>query len=262
MSRVSRRTDFGAEQFYDCFADKYDVMVSGERYDRDLPFFENVIRRHNAKSVLDCACGTGKLVARLALAGFDAVGSDISAEMIRAARRNAQELGAMTTFIQADFKRLSQAFDRKFDCVICWGNALPHELEERNVLSALRSTYSILNDGGTVIIQIRNLSKWLREGRRIFPIHYHKEPNGDRKAFIYVLDFRRTRVRFNVISLIEIGGKPKFEVDSVDYRIISAEQLKTMMAEVGFRRLDVFADTNYARFSDRDSEGIIVVGSK
>ena len=119
-----------------------------------------------------------------------------------------------------------------------------------------------MKDGGVLIVQIRNLPKWVQEGRRIVPVHYHREPNGDRRVFIYFVDFHRTRARFNVVSFLEFGGKPKFEVDTVDYRIISAENLRETAAEAGFKHLKVYGDRKFARFDDNKSEHVILVGKK
>ena len=249
-------------KFYDRFADKYDVMISDKRYDEDLSFFKDLFEKNNVKSILDCSCGTGKLVMKLSQQGFEATGSDISIEMINKARRNAQLSGMNMDFVQADFKRLPEVFEKKFDSVICWGNSLNHELTEKGILSALRSIYDVLKNKGIAIIQIRNLPKLARERRRIFPIHYHKEPNGDRKIFFYVLDFCRTRVKFNVISILEFDEKPTFEVDSIDYRIVSAQRLKELMISAGYRQLKTYGDSKYARFSDEHSEEIIVLGTK
>ena len=249
-------------EFYDKFANKYDVMISEKRYDKHSLFFNSIFRKHNVKSILDCSCGTGKHVIKFTQLGFEAKGSDISIEMINKARKNAESLGLKVDFFQADFKRLPDVFDRKFDCVVCVGNSLNHELEEKGILSALKSMFNVLSNEGIVIIQIRNLQKWVKERRRVFPVHYHKEPNGDRKIFLYVLDFYRTRVKFNVISILEFNEKPTFEVDSVDYRIVSARRLRELMTETGYNRLKIYGDFKFAMFSDEHSRDIIAVGTK
>jgi glycine/sarcosine N-methyltransferase len=251
-----------SREFYDRFASKYDVMISDKRYDEDLPFFNSVFKKHSVKSILDCSCGTGKHVIKFSQLGFEVTGSDVSIKMINKAKRNAELLGTDVDFVQADFKRLTDVFDKKFDCVVCLGNSLNHELEEKRILSALRSMYNVSRKKSVVIIQIRNLPKWVKERRRIFPIHFHKEPNGDRKIFFYVLDFYRTKVKFNVISFLEFNEKPTFEADSVDYRIVSAQKLKELMMKIGYRQLKIYGDFKFARFSDEDSEDIIVVGAK
>jgi ubiquinone/menaquinone biosynthesis C-methylase UbiE len=106
-------------EFYDRFAGKYDVMISEKRYAEDLAFFDSIFKKHNVKSILDCSCGTGKHVIRFSQLGFEATGSDASVEMVNKARRNAELSGTNVDFVQADFKRLTDVFDKKFDCVIC-----------------------------------------------------------------------------------------------------------------------------------------------
>jgi glycine/sarcosine N-methyltransferase len=250
-----------SREFYDRFADKYDVMISSRRYDRDMRFFKNVFKKHDVKSVLDCACGTGLHAIKLSQLGFETAGCDISGEMIEKAKRNAAAAGANVSFVQADFKRLTRVFADRFDCVMCLGS-LNHELKDKGMLAALRSMCGVLKDKGVVVVGIRNLPKLVEEKKRVFPMHFHKEPNGDRKLFIYVLDFYRSRVTFNVISFLEFNGKPKFEVGSVDYRIVSAEKLETLMSEAGFKGLEAYGDYELTQFCEDRSENIVVVGTK
>jgi SAM-dependent methyltransferase len=165
-------------------------------------------------------------------------------------------------FVQGDFKRLTDVFDREFDCVVCLGNSLNHELKDKGMVSALRSMYDVLRNKGVVVIEIRNLQKWVKEKKRIFPMHFHKDPNGDRKLFIYVLDFYWSKVTFNVVSFLEFDGKPTFEVNSVDYRIVSAEKLEALMSEVGLKELKIYGDSEFAKFCNGHSEIIIAVGAK
>jgi ubiquinone/menaquinone biosynthesis C-methylase UbiE len=249
-------------EFYDTFADRYDVMISEKRYAEDSASFNSIFKTHDVKSILDCSCGTGKHVIRFSQLGFAATGSDASPEMINRARRNAELSGTNVEFVQADFKKLTSVFDKKFDCVICWGNSLNHELREKGILSALLSMYNVLRNGGVVIIQIRNLPKLVRERRRIFPMHFHKEPNGDRKTFFYVLDFCRTRVKFNVVSILEFNERPTFEANSVDYRIVSAQKLKELMIKTGYKQLKIYGSTKFTAFNDEQSEDMIAVGTK
>jgi glycine/sarcosine N-methyltransferase len=248
-------------EFYDTFADKYDIMISSKRYDRDVLFFKSVFAKYHVKSVLDCACGTGLHVIKLSQLGFEAAGCDASGEMVEKARRNAAASEVRVKFVQADFKRLTSVFDKKFDCVVCLAS-LNHELKDRGMLSALRSMYNVLKERGIVVVGVRNLPKLVREKKRIFPMHFHKEPNGDSKLFIYVLDFYRPKITFNVISFLEFDGKPKFEVASVDYRIVSAKKLEVLMNNVGFRELEVCGDYEFTEFHDDRSESIVVIGTK
>ncbi len=64
--------------------------------------------------------------------------------MINKARRNAEVSKVDVNFVQADFKKLPDVFDRKFDCGVCFGNSLNHELQEKGIQTALRSMYDVL----------------------------------------------------------------------------------------------------------------------
>lgn len=247
--------------FYDEFATKYDVMIPKERYQRILPFFTKIFRENKVKTILDCASGTGKHAIAFSKLGYEVEGCDISAKMVKQAKLNAQAQDAKVNFVQADFKKLPEAFSRKFDCIICVGNSLSHEMEDAGVMSALRSMHEVLNEGGTIVVQIRNLPKLIKHNTRIFPVHHQKEPNGDVSLFFYVLDFCPSKVIFNVASYLEENGVPKFNVYSVDYNIISEHKLVSNMAQAGFKELTSSGSFEFEKF-DSESENIIVVGRK
>jgi ubiquinone/menaquinone biosynthesis C-methylase UbiE len=237
-------------------------MLSDERYQRVIPFFKKIFDENKVKTILDCACGTGKHVILFSQLGYDVEGCDLSSEMVQRAKINAIASGVKVNFVQADFKRLSEVFNRKFDCVVCVGNSLTHELEEQGVASAVESMYSVLREEGVAVVQIRNIPKLVRDKTRIFPLHHHREPNGDLKLFFYVLDFSPSKVTFNVVSYIESEGRPKFEVTSVDYNLISEGKLASLMAEAGFKNLRTYGDFEFANFRDSESADIIIVGNK
>jgi len=247
-------------QFYDKFAEKFDVMVSGKRFEKEIPFFRKIFEEYKVKSILDCACGTGKHVIKFTEMGYDATGSDINNEMLKRAQINAKSANLNLNFVRADFKKLADVFERKFDCV--FGTDINIEPEEEGMLQALRSIYDVLNSKGVAVVGIRNLPCTIAQNKRIFPMHFHKEPNGDRKLFIYVFDFHKTTVTINILSFLEFNGEPKFEVNSVDYRIVKAERFKTMMKEVGFKELKFYGESEFTEFKEDMHEGIIAVGTK
>jgi len=253
--------DNNSTSFYDEFASKYDVMIPDERYQRMIPFFIKIFQENKVKTILDCASGTGKHAIAFSKLGYKVEGCDSNPKMVEQAKINAHAQEAKVNFIQADFKKLAEAFSRKFDCVICVGNSLSHELEDSGVMSALRSINEVLNDGGTIIVQIRNLPKLIKNNTRIFPVHHQKEPNGDVKLFFYVLDFDPSKVTFNVVSYIEENGIPKFNVYLVDYNIMAEHELVSNMAQAGFKELTSYGSFKFEKF-DSESENIIVVGRK
>ena len=252
-----------SSQFYDEFASKYDVMLSEGVGGKELvSFCKKIFDENKVSSILDCACGTGKHSIAFSNLGFNVVGCDLSVEMVKRAKMNAVASGVKIDFVQADFKRLHEVFNQKFDCVVCVGNSLIHELEEQGLLSALKSMYNVLSEKGLVVIQLTNISKLVRDNTRIFPVHHHKEPNGDLNLFFFVLDFYPTKVTCNIVSFIESDGFSKFNVASVDYNPISGHELSSLMFRVGFRNIKTYGGFEFEEFQNLESTNIIIVGSK
>ncbi len=252
-----------SSQFYDEFASKYDVMLPGGVGGEKLnTFCKKIFDENKVTLILDCACGTGKHSIAFSKLGFNVVGCDLSIEMVNRAKMNAIASNMKVNFVQADFKSLNKVFNQKFDCVVCIGNSLTHELEEQGLVSALMSMYNVLSETGLVILQMTNIPKLIRDNTRIFPVQYQKEPNGDLNLFFFVLDFYPTKVTCNIVSFIERDGSPKFDVASVDYNLISEHKLSSLMFEVGFRNIKTYGSFEFEEFQNLESTNIIIVASK
>ena len=66
---------------YSAFAAGYDRMMADVDYDGWANYIDGFLREAGAKSVLECACGTGSLTVRLARKGYAMTGADLSEDM-------------------------------------------------------------------------------------------------------------------------------------------------------------------------------------
>src|SRR5512143_2981956 len=73
-------------------------------FDEDLPLVEAYAQRTGGP-VLELGCGTGRLLVALAKAGYAVTGVDVSAEMLRVARAEADAAGVagQITLIRGDY---------------------------------------------------------------------------------------------------------------------------------------------------------------
>lgn len=94
--------------------------------------------------VLDAGCGTGRIAVRLHEQGYDAVGVDVDAAMLREARAAAPHL----EWLEADLTTLD--LGRQFDLVLLAGNVIPLLEPETLVMVAQRLADHVLPDGAVV----------------------------------------------------------------------------------------------------------------
>jgi glycine/sarcosine N-methyltransferase len=96
------------EDPYKDFAERYDLMKL-KNPDRD-EFFRNLFEKHNVKTVLDCACGTGHELILFHSFGCHVQGSDFSDSMLEQARKNLSESNLEIPLKRIDFCYLDKHF--------------------------------------------------------------------------------------------------------------------------------------------------------
>jgi ubiquinone/menaquinone biosynthesis C-methylase UbiE len=101
---------------YDAFAWHYEASVGDHAYDGDLAWYPSRIPQMSA-TVLELACGTGRVALSLARAGLRVIGLDLSEPMLRIARRKAalSGLADRVTFVQGDMQDF--ALQRRFGTI-------------------------------------------------------------------------------------------------------------------------------------------------
>ena len=140
-------------KFYDDFADDYDAsrystekqkLIDTSAKTVVLDLLGNI----EGKSILDCGCGTGRFADIFVRSGADAMGVDISENMLSIAKRKVP--GA--TFIKGDVFSLPFK-EKEFDIVVC-SQVLTHLHKYKEPLLEMKR---IIKEDGTIIIDIRNI---------------------------------------------------------------------------------------------------------
>ena len=127
---------------YDDFSRKYRL--------KDLKEYANLATAHvtSGGSVLEIATGPGYFCTELAkLGNFKITGLDISNDLVKIARTNAQQEGVKVDFLQGNASSI-QFPDMSFDFIFCsW--AIKNFMEPQKVLNEM---YRVLKPGGTALI--------------------------------------------------------------------------------------------------------------
>jgi SAM-dependent methyltransferase len=144
---------------------------------------------------------------------------------------------------------------RGYDVVICAGNALPHLLNDDEILKALKSMYGCLEPGGGCIITMRQYDQEERGTGLLKPFGVREEV--DRRYIIFqVWDFYGERYKF-AMYFIEENKKTGEVIPYVmhsEYYAVSPDKVLNLMERAGFERVQ--------RLDDGVEHPAIVVGTR
>lgn len=157
----------------DCFslyedAEFYDLEFAMRSH--ELPYFRDLARRATG-SVLEVACGTGRLTIPIALDGVDISGLDVSAPMLARAKKNAAAAGANIEWIEQDCRAMR--LDQRYGLIFSATNAMQHLLDVDSACAFLQSARDHLSPDGLLLIDVFNpsISKLLKTPA---DRHFHK----------------------------------------------------------------------------------------
>jgi SAM-dependent methyltransferase len=176
-------------------------------------------------SVLDLACGHGKLANRLATRGCRVTGLDSSAVFLERARADAAAAGVSVEYMAGDMRELP--WTGRFDRVINWSTAFGY-FDDATNRAVLEQIVRALRPGGRLAMDLDNLTAFLasyvpsrvvaaREGGDMLVDRYHLD------ALTGRFEAERTIIR---------GGRAR-RVNFVK-RLFGFPELRDWLLAVGF----------------------------
>lgn len=140
----------------------YEPLLTAERTRHEVELIWRLLGLAAGMTVLDLACGHGRIANPLAKRGCQVTGLDATALFLEKARQDAQTSGVEVEYIQGDMRIL--LWNERFDCIINWFTAFGYFDDNQNH-QVLAEVYRALNPGGKLIIDIQNLNRLLRQFR-------------------------------------------------------------------------------------------------
>jgi glycine/sarcosine N-methyltransferase len=261
-----------ASEFYDELSSEYaDMIELSSRIESEIKVFEKIILEKDVKKCLDAGCGVGIHSIILSKLGVDVVGIDISERMIAKAEELAKNFGSTAKFETLDFLRMKDKFKDEFDLVICLGNTLPHLLNERDLLLALRNFHNSLKKGGLLIVQILNYDKIIQNEERIINIRdtkdkifirfYDFEPTIIGSPSLKVFEIRRDFLKFNVLVINKLENY-SHKLITTRIKPIKSEELCRKLNMVGFKNVEIFGNLMKDPFDAKSSKNIVAFANK
>jgi SAM-dependent methyltransferase len=145
------------EVFGSTYANAYDLLYYDKNYTAECELIHHIFQSYGeglTRSVLDLGCGTGNHVFPLARQGYELVGVDRSKSMLAKAESKAADItdNGRMVFCQGDIRSVN--LQRQFDGVLMMFAVLGYQLDNTDVLSALRTARQHLRSGGLLIFDV------------------------------------------------------------------------------------------------------------
>lgn len=189
-------------------------------------------------AVLDCSCGIGTQAIGLALQGHAVHATDLSSVSIECAKEEARKLGVDMTFGVADFRRLEESVEDKFDIVLSCDNSISHCLTDADLSAALSSIKSRLNPGGLLLLSVRNYDSLVADQPRFNNEHVQDREDGRRIVFqLWDWDDDGRRYKVNQFLIRQHDGN--FEVNHFETRLraLLRDELLTAIRNAGYEKV-------------------------
>ena len=236
----TRDTDNYKNEYVKGFVDKWDELIDWTgRAQSEGSFFIDVLKQRGAKRVLDVACGTGFHSVRLIEAGFEVVSADGAPEMLARAFENGRKRGHILRTVTADWRWLNRDVHEMFDAVICLGNSFTHLFTEKDRRKALAEFYATLRHDGVLILDQRNYDGILDKGFSSKHKYYYCGDNVAAEPEHVDEGLARFRYEFPDKSVYHLNMFP-----------LRKDYTRRLMTEVGFQKIETFADFQETYRSD------------
>ncbi len=138
---------------YDLIAPFYDSEHAS--FDEDLDMYQNFAEASGG-SILELACGSGRVLLPLAQEGYDVVGVDTSAAMLALARQRLQELLSPVHCELVQQSMSTMHLERKFRMAFIALGSFAHISARKEQQQALANIRTHLSTGGLFVIDISN----------------------------------------------------------------------------------------------------------
>jgi ubiquinone/menaquinone biosynthesis C-methylase UbiE len=257
-----------ADEFY---AQTYDDSVPD--WPGEIDFYRALAAKvkSNAGTILEIACGTGRVAIRLAQYGVSVVGLDLCPEMIDIATQKSTGLENVR-WVEGDMR--SFQLGETFDLAIIPGHAFQNFNSSQDQMACLNCIKRHLNPGGILVIHLDHMNaeniRWLGElcgeGRGVFKAaEQFQHPQTGRqtrasRAWSYEPSTQTATVQ-TIWEEMDTSGRilSRVERDPIRLHCVFRFEMEHLLARAGFEIQAIYGDFFQHELGDGSPDMIWVV---
>jgi SAM-dependent methyltransferase len=209
-------------------------------------------------SILDVACGNGRLHPFLRKAEFDVYGIDNSKELIEEAKRKYKKFA--DKYFVADMRNFE--LDKKFDVALSWFTSFGYFNDKENFV-VLKNINKHLNNKGILLLDIPNrivkfdeiqrVKSYVLTTQKFFEIVFNKWEKKGREIF-WILDQNFYLKKGRDLHFVK---RVKSKV-----RAYSLNEIKNLLKRSKFKILRIFASKSFENFDEKKHNQMFIVAKK
>jgi SAM-dependent methyltransferase len=240
------------------------LYEDGRHYDRMFPHEEDIgffveQARASGGSVLELACGTGRILQPIADAGLSTTGIDLSAAMLVEAKRRAHSRAASPRYIDADMT--SFHLDERFALIFLANNALCHLLDIDAFHACMTCVRQHLADGGRFIVDVfvPSMPLLLADPDKRRPMAEYDDPDGGGRVVVTLQARYDPITQINAVKTFQkFPGDDVEREGSLDMRMYFPQELQALLRYNGMRVVAAYGDYDKAPLSGASQRQILV----
>ena len=244
MTILMRTTTKMSDGAYSSFAEVYDTLMDDIDYDAWAAYYRDLLLDASGETpkrlgrVVECACGTGSITARLAAFGFQMLGVDLSPQMLRVAERKMRDFGVSVPLVCQDMTRLD--VPGRAGAVLCTCDGLNYLREPGDVLKFFERCRSVLKPGGLLCLDVSTRAKLQGQIGNAF---LGEERPGMAYLWQNTWNDETQSVRMDITFFVqEADGRYRRFREEHRLRAYSEAELREMLAAAGFDGVECFGE--------------------
>ncbi|MFC1586690.1 class I SAM-dependent DNA methyltransferase [Planctomycetota bacterium] len=239
-----------------------DFHWDGRHYDlqnsnltEDISFYSRQSKKYNG-SVLELACGTGRITIPLAKNGIQITGLDVSASMLAHAEKKAAGENVQVEWIKADCRDFS--LKKKFNLIFFPFNSIAHLHDLESIIACFSCIKNHLADQGRFIVDFFNpcLEYFTRDASKRH-VNEYPDPDGNGTIVISENNIYDSATQINHIKWYFKLGNKEF-VKDLNMRIYYPQELDALHYLNGFTIENKYGNYDETLFTSKSPKQLVI----